>query len=117
MRMKTFLACLLVLSVSVEVSNAACYFELLKPVNPGDEIKGCYDSKGELHEFGSQWKTVDCFECSCSREGIDCCTIYSTPVGYDKEKCVSIFNKETCTYEVVEKNDHSKTCPVHEMVG
>ncbi|NXI68702.1 MSMB protein, partial [Anseranas semipalmata] len=77
----------------------------------------CRDSNGEMHEFDSQWKTADCLECSCSTDGISCCSIFATPTSYDKEKCVSIFNKETCAYEVVEKDDHSKVCPVYEWVG
>ncbi|NXT84222.1 MSMB protein, partial [Zapornia atra] len=77
----------------------------------------CRDSNGELHKFDSQWRDPDCNDCSCSRSGISCCTGYATPVGYDEEKCVSIFNKETCSYKVVEKDNHSKECPVHEWVG
>ncbi|NWX51170.1 MSMB protein, partial [Steatornis caripensis] len=76
----------------------------------------CRDSKGERHEFDSHWKTADCYDCSCSRDGIDCCLNVPTPVGYDEQKCVNIFTKETCTYKTVEKDDHSKECPVHEWV-
>ncbi|NXX17644.1 MSMB protein, partial [Podargus strigoides] len=77
----------------------------------------CRDSDGELHKFGSRWRDADCNDCSCDRKGIGCCSSYATPVGYEEEKCVSIFNKETCTYKVVEKDDHSKECPVHGWVG
>ncbi|NXG69963.1 MSMB protein, partial [Baryphthengus martii] len=77
----------------------------------------CRDSKGKPHVFGSEWKTDDCLDCSCSRGGISCCTSFATPADYDKEKCMSIFNKEICTYKVVEKNDHSKECPVKGWVG
>ncbi|KFO86883.1 Beta-microseminoprotein J1, partial [Buceros rhinoceros silvestris] len=77
----------------------------------------CSDSKGELHEFGSKWRTDDCLDCSCSKSGISCCTSYGTPVDYDTEKCIKIFNKETCTYKVVEKDDHSKECVVTGWVG
>ncbi|NXN74253.1 MSMB protein, partial [Himantopus himantopus] len=77
----------------------------------------CRDLNGEGHEFGSSWRTTDCNDCSCSRGGIRCCTSFAKPVGYDTEKCVSIFNKDTCTYKVVEKDDHSKECPVHGWVG
>ncbi|XP_042674447.1 beta-microseminoprotein-like, partial [Centrocercus urophasianus] len=114
---KTFLACLLVLSVSVTASNAYCYFLPLNPVKRGDEIIGSYDKKGEPHEFNSHWKTEDCLECSCSKFGISCCTTYARPVNFDEEKCISIFNNTACVYEVVEKADHSKTCEVHEWVG
>ncbi|NWU89979.1 MSMB protein, partial [Upupa epops] len=77
----------------------------------------CPDSKGELHEFGSSWRTEDCLDCSCSRNAMQCCTNFATPVGYDQEKCVKIFSKETCTYKVVEKENHSKECPVNAWVG
>ncbi|NXK89292.1 MSPJ protein, partial [Formicarius rufipectus] len=77
----------------------------------------CLDENGKLREFGSKWRTEDCNDCYSSRGGIECCSSYSTPVGYDKEKCVRIFNKKTCSYKVVEKNDHSKECPVHSWVG
>ncbi|XP_072196354.1 beta-microseminoprotein A1-like [Excalfactoria chinensis] len=115
--LKTFLACLLILSVSVTAANASCYFMPLKPVKRGDEIIGSYDMKGEPHEFGSHWKTEDCFECSCLESGISCCTSYGIPVNFDEEKCVSIFDNTACAYEVVEKADHSKKCEVHEWVG
>ncbi|KAM9612042.1 beta-microseminoprotein-like [Morphnus guianensis] len=114
---KTILACLLVLAISVPLSNAYCFFQPLKPETSDGEHAGCRDSKGELHEFDSHWRTDDCHDCSCSRDGIDCCSSFATPAGYDEEKCVSIFNKETCTYKVVEKDDHSKECPVHNWVG
>ncbi|NWW63640.1 MSPJ protein, partial [Ifrita kowaldi] len=77
----------------------------------------CLDDKGKVHEFDSRWRTDDCNDCACDRSGIRCCTSYVTPVDYDKEKCESIFNQETCSYEVVEKDDHSKECPVHSWVG
>ncbi|NXO97849.1 MSMB protein, partial [Certhia brachydactyla] len=91
----------------------------------------CLDEEGKVHEFDSSWRTEDCMDCSCSRTGIGCCTrrvqsssgvfplllCYMTPIDYDKEKCESIFNKETCSYKVVEKADHSKECPVHSWVG
>ncbi|XP_026707186.1 beta-microseminoprotein-like [Athene cunicularia] len=113
--MKTILACLLVLAVTLPLSNASCFIELLNSENSNTE--GCFDSKKELHKFGSKWRTEDCLDCHCSKDGIDCCTAFARPVGYDEEKCVNIFNKETCTYKTVEKDDHSKECPVHEWVG
>ncbi|NXN59655.1 MSMB protein, partial [Rynchops niger] len=77
----------------------------------------CLDSNGKVHEFSSKWRTEDCHDCSCYRDGIECCSSFATPVGYDSKKCVKIFNKETCTYKVVEKHDSSKECPVHGWVG
>ncbi|NXU55836.1 MSMB protein, partial [Turnix velox] len=77
----------------------------------------CLDSKGVVHEFGSKWKSGDCMNCSCDRSGIECCSSVAKPSIYDEEKCEELFNKETCTYKVVEKDDHSKECPVHGWVG
>ena len=34
------------------------------------------------------------------------------PMGYDKDKCQAVFNKETCTYTVLEKKDPLKNCTV-----
>ncbi|TEA39127.1 hypothetical protein DBR06_SOUSAS13510036, partial [Sousa chinensis] len=36
----------------------------------------------------------------------------AVPVDYDTNKCQIIFNKETCTYAVVEQEDPEKTCAV-----
>uniref|UniRef100_A0A8C2U8C1 Beta-microseminoprotein-like n=1 Tax=Coturnix japonica TaxID=93934 RepID=A0A8C2U8C1_COTJA len=114
---KTFLACLLVLSVSVTLSNASCYFQPIKPVKRGDEIIGkIYDMKGVPHEFNTHWKTEDCLDCSCYKSGISCCTSYAIPVNFDEEKCVRIFDNTACAYKVVEKADHSKKCEVYASV-
>ncbi|XP_075362711.1 beta-microseminoprotein [Mycteria americana] len=114
--LKTILACLLVLAISVTLSNAQCFFQPLEASMFDGEIAGCRISDGELHEFGSTWRNEDCYNCICSTSGISCCSSYARPVGYSEE-CVSIFNKEICAYEVVEKADHSKACAVHEWVG
>nr|XP_009505894.1 PREDICTED: beta-microseminoprotein-like [Phalacrocorax carbo] len=108
---KTILACLLVLAISVTLSRAQCFFQPMKP----DE--GCRDSDGVLRKFGSSWRNADCYDCSCSRDGIDCCASFGTPVGFDEKKCEKIFNKETCTYKVVEKDDPSKECPFNAVVA
>ncbi|XP_054062026.1 beta-microseminoprotein-like [Rissa tridactyla] len=115
--MKTILACLLVLAISVTLSNGYCFRESLRPGISGGVIVGCLDSNGKVHEFSSKWRTEDCHDCSCYRDGIQCCSSFATPVGYDEKKCVKIFDKETCTYKVVEKHDSSKECPVHGWVG
>ncbi|XP_009076418.1 PREDICTED: beta-microseminoprotein J1-like [Acanthisitta chloris] len=113
---KTILACLLVLAISVPLSDASCFLEPFKPGMSDGKVVGCLDSEGVVHKFDSKWRK-NCDDCSCSKQGIGCCTSYMRPVDYDTEKCVSIFNEETCSYEVVEKNDHSKECPVHSWVG
>ncbi|NXA34584.1 MSMB protein, partial [Eudromia elegans] len=77
----------------------------------------CTDSKGNLHEFGSRWRTKNCLDCSCNKDGMSCCSSYVTPHGFDEEKCEPIFQKLTCSYKVVEKADHTKECPVPVWVG
>lgn len=37
-------------------------------------------------------------------------------MGYDRDKCQAVFNKETCTYTVLEKENPSKTCAVEAWV-
>ncbi|XP_058697915.1 beta-microseminoprotein-like [Poecile atricapillus] len=115
--MNTIVACLLALAISMPLSDASCALMPFKPGMSNGVVVGCLDEEGKVHEFGSRWRTENCNDCSCSRGGIDCCTSYMRPVDYDEEKCESIFNKDTCSYKVVEKDDHSKECPVHSWVG
>uniref|UniRef100_W5MT35 Beta-microseminoprotein n=1 Tax=Lepisosteus oculatus TaxID=7918 RepID=W5MT35_LEPOC len=75
----------------------------------------CNDTNGVLHEFGSEWKTADCFKCSCTEYGIDCCSIILTPVK-TPPKCEMIVNKKDCTWKLVLKNDHSKECSVGSLL-
>ncbi|OCT71848.1 hypothetical protein XELAEV_18034825mg [Xenopus laevis] len=81
------------------------------------KIKGC-KYKGKLHRLGSTFRTKDCMDCSCGLDGsMECCQSYKTPVQYDKEKCTAVFNKKTCSYQVVEKKNRSRECDVFAMVG
>ncbi|XP_057885397.1 beta-microseminoprotein-like [Melospiza georgiana] len=116
-RMNTILACLLALAISMPLSDASCFYMPFKPGMSNGVVVGCLDGEGKVHEFDSRWRTEDCNDCSCSKTGIGCCTSYMTPVGYDEDKCERIFSKDTCSYKVVEKDDHSKECPVHSWVG
>uniref|UniRef100_A0A8C6ZQK3 Beta-microseminoprotein-like n=1 Tax=Nothoprocta perdicaria TaxID=30464 RepID=A0A8C6ZQK3_NOTPE len=109
---KTFLAFLFILVTCVTISDAFCLFEPLTAGKPG-----CIDSKGTLHQFGSHWRAENCLDCSCGKDGTSCCSSYATPVDFDEEKCESIFDKQTCSYKVVEKADHKKECPVFTWVG
>ncbi|XP_019357654.1 PREDICTED: beta-microseminoprotein-like [Gavialis gangeticus] len=111
---KRFLVCIFLLVLSVSLCNAACYFTLLEP---GAPTPGCVDKNGKLHGFNTQWKSEDCLACSCSEDGMECCDIAFRPVDYDEEKCESIFNKDTCSYKVVEKNNPSIECEFHGVVG
>nr|XP_015202065.1 PREDICTED: beta-microseminoprotein-like [Lepisosteus oculatus] len=89
--------------------NGYCTFEPLIIEDIYNLPTGCNDTNGVLHEFGSEWKTADCFKCSCTEYGIDCCSIILTPVK-TPPKCEMIVNKKDCTWKLVLKNDHSKEC-------
>ncbi|NWV75834.1 MSMB protein, partial [Dasyornis broadbenti] len=65
---------------------------------------------GKLYPFGVIERTEDCYRCSCSRPAMECCSLFHTPVTYDKEKCKIITNKKQGNSDVVEKNDSSKEC-------
>uniref|UniRef100_A0A8C8RNJ1 Beta-microseminoprotein n=1 Tax=Pelusios castaneus TaxID=367368 RepID=A0A8C8RNJ1_9SAUR len=80
-------------------------------------LLGCVDKNGTLHKFNTEWRTKDCYRCSCTKEHMECCSLVATPTVYDKEKCKRIFHKEICRYTVVEKADPSKHCKVHGWVG
>nr|XP_006118216.1 beta-microseminoprotein-like [Pelodiscus sinensis] len=110
--MKCLLGFLLALGLWVTLCDAYCYFRLN---DPATFTKGCLDD-GELHKFDSTWIS-NCHRCYCSQNGIRCCSVFHSPREFDEEKCESIFSKETCTFTVVEKADHSKTCIVQGWAG
>ncbi|NWJ04905.1 MSMB protein, partial [Crypturellus undulatus] len=72
--------------------------------------------RGKLYPFGRIERTQDCLSCNCNQDEINCCSLYHTPVNYDKEKCEVVFNKITCNYDVVEKDNPSKECFVYSRV-
>ncbi|NWU89980.1 MSMB protein, partial [Upupa epops] len=69
--------------------------------------------KGKLYPFGEIERTEDCFRCSCSKQEINCCSLFQKPLRYDKENCEVVFNKQSCNYDVVQKSDPSKECFVY----
>ncbi|XP_053547859.1 beta-microseminoprotein [Bombina bombina] len=110
--MKCLLSMCFAIGILVTVCDAACFSTL--PIHGGPE--GCM-YKRKYHEPGSTWRTKNCLDCSCSNYGeYHCCDVSGRPVNYDKEKCIALFNKATCIYTVVHKDDRSKTC-AHAMVG
>ncbi|XP_054238590.1 beta-microseminoprotein-like isoform X2 [Indicator indicator] len=111
--MKGFLAFLVVMGIVVTLGDAYCFSEAYKP---GQATKGCFID-GKLYPFGEIERTENCHRCSCSQTRLSCCTLFHTPIGYDKENCDAVFNKETCDYDVVQKNDPSKECSVYSRVG
>ncbi|NXL69289.1 MSMB protein, partial [Leptocoma aspasia] len=71
---------------------------------------------GKFYPYGPIERIENCYSCSCSEGGMSCCSLYNTPVDYDKEKCKLIFNKKSCDYDVVQKDDPSKHCLVYSRV-
>ncbi|XP_009676180.1 beta-microseminoprotein isoform X2 [Struthio camelus] len=111
--MKGFLAFLLATSIIVALGDAYCFQKINRP---GESDEGCI-LDGKLYPFGEISRTENCYRCSCSRDAMRCCTLFHTPVGYNKEKCKVVFNKESCNYDVVQKDDPSKECFVYSRVG
>ncbi|NXH92459.1 MSMB protein, partial [Edolisoma coerulescens] len=76
---------------------------------------GCM-RKGKLYPFGLIERTEDCYRCTCSQTKMECCSLFGTPVAYDKKKCKVIFNRKRCDYDVVQKDDPSKECFAYSRV-
>ncbi|XP_061261686.1 beta-microseminoprotein isoform X2 [Bos javanicus] len=122
--MNALLFSFVVLATFVTLCNAQCYFIPNESSasngdlpDPGIEARspalaGCKDLSGVTHELKSDWKTENCESCHCSNDGIECCNTAAIPMGYDRDKCQAVFNKETCTYTVLEKKDPLKNCTV-----
>ncbi|XP_075614494.1 beta-microseminoprotein isoform X2 [Balearica regulorum gibbericeps] len=111
--MKFFLAFLAAMGIIVTLGDAYCFSKINKP---GEADKGCI-LDGKLYPFGDIARTHNCFRCSCSQDAMRCCSLFHTPIGFDKVNCKVVFNKESCDYDVVQKSDPSKECPVFSRVG
>ncbi|XP_010338908.1 beta-microseminoprotein E1 [Saimiri boliviensis] len=109
--MNVLLGGLLIFATFVTLCNGSCYV-IRHKLAPGETIKECTDLKGNKHPLDSRWRTEDCELCACRDIEISCCSLVSTPVGYDRHNCRKIFNKETCKISVVEKKDPNRPCGV-----
>ncbi|XP_054428334.1 beta-microseminoprotein isoform X2 [Pteronotus mesoamericanus] len=107
--MNALLGTFIILANFVTLCNAQCYV-IPNTNNPGDLFNECKDLSGVTHPLNSKWKTKDCVECSCGQDGINCCNIVAVPASYDTSKCRKIFNKDTCSFTVVERKNPGKTC-------
>uniref|UniRef100_A0A8C3QIH5 Beta-microseminoprotein n=1 Tax=Cyanoderma ruficeps TaxID=181631 RepID=A0A8C3QIH5_9PASS len=111
--MKSFLTVLVAMGIIVTLSDAYCWRKIHKP---GEAKDGC-TVNGKLYPLGHIERTEDCYTCDCNEAGMECCSLFHTPVAYDKKKCKVVFNKERCDYDVVQKKDPSKMCSVYARVG
>nr|XP_033799612.1 beta-microseminoprotein [Geotrypetes seraphini] len=84
-----------------------------KPIVPTE----CVETDRTRRDFDTKWKK-DCMDCSCSKDAyITCCFNIPNPVGYDKENCESIFNKDSCSFTVVKKDNPKEHCKVTSYIG
>ncbi|KAJ1142970.1 hypothetical protein NDU88_009282 [Pleurodeles waltl] len=110
--MKYLLGFSLLLIVSDLGCDAACYGHRLH-----SDAKGCLID-GKLRPFGSTTRTKQCMSCTCSSSsGIECCSLYVTPVKYDKENCKTFLDYKSCVTRVVRNDDPNVECPVFAAVG
>ncbi|XP_061083593.1 uncharacterized protein LOC133118016 [Conger conger] len=92
------------------ICNASCSFQQLVLTDPMHPPQGCLDEEGKLHVFGSEW-VKDCQECSCSQEGLSCCSMIMIPS--DEElppDCEILVDKTKCSTKLVLKSDKTKEC-------
>ncbi|XP_066205454.1 beta-microseminoprotein [Saccopteryx leptura] len=109
--MNALLGSLMVLVTFMTLCNAQCTY-LSKTKILGDLSDDCQDLQGVTHPLNSKWRTDNCEECSCKQDGIYCCNTFPIPMVYDEIKCQKIFNKETCSFTVVERNNPENSCKV-----
>ncbi|TRZ24028.1 hypothetical protein HGM15179_003080 [Zosterops borbonicus] len=101
------------MAITVTLGDAYCWSKMYKP---GEAKDGCM-LNGKLYPFGNIERTDDCYSCGCSERLMECCSLFHMPIAYDNKKCKVVFNKERCDYDVVQKKDPSKMCPVYARVG
>nr|XP_041573020.1 beta-microseminoprotein-like [Taeniopygia guttata] len=104
--MKSFLAFLVAMGITVTLSDADCDASLRKP---GWPYRGCLRD-GKVYPFGHIERTEDCYTCNCHERGMECCSLSFRIIFYDKNECKLLFRKERCNYDVVQKDDPSKPC-------
>ncbi|XP_078499230.1 beta-microseminoprotein-like [Lissotriton helveticus] len=109
--MKYLLGFSLLLIISDLGCDAACYGEYVQP-----GVQGCF-IEGKLRPFGSTTRTKNCMSCSCSSSGSKCCSLYVTPVKYDRKNCRTFLDYKACETRVVRKDDPTVECEVQAAVG
>nr|XP_004174847.4 beta-microseminoprotein [Taeniopygia guttata] len=104
--MKSFLAFLVAMGITVTLSDAGCKASLREP---GWPYRGCMRN-GKVYPLGYIERTEDCFHCYCDESGMECCSLSFKTIFYKKNECKLLFNKERCDYDVVQKDDPSTPC-------
>ncbi|XP_032653299.1 beta-microseminoprotein-like isoform X3 [Chelonoidis abingdonii] len=106
---KFLLFLFLILLTLGSLCTAQCY---MRPPNK----YGCVE-KRKLYHFGVVWKTKDCFRCECQPRAMICCSLVFRPTNYDRENCIALFHKKSCSMRVVWKSDPQEPCNVFAGVG
>nr|XP_020850336.1 beta-microseminoprotein-like isoform X2 [Phascolarctos cinereus] len=104
--MKCFLGFCLSCSLFISWCQAQCYIvatkgtsEAVRKIRRKNPILGtwtewhreCKALDGVMHPFRSEWITKNCYKCQCNEDRIQCC------------------NVATCTYEIWNKEDPTKS--------
>uniref|UniRef100_A0A5F8HIP3 Beta-microseminoprotein n=2 Tax=Monodelphis domestica TaxID=13616 RepID=A0A5F8HIP3_MONDO len=112
----SILGVLLTWTIVMTSCDAYCYVSPLR-VSLGSQPEGCKDLQGVLRSLKTQWKNNACEICDCSYDGITCCSLVMTPIGYDENNCNAVFDPETCTHIAVQKENPLKPCEVPIYIG
>uniref|UniRef100_UPI00358E2688 beta-microseminoprotein-like n=1 Tax=Myxine glutinosa TaxID=7769 RepID=UPI00358E2688 len=110
--MKVLLPLNLLLLGFLTSCNGYCWMDSLKIINGA----GMCEMLGLTYPIGSNWHSEDCMDCSCSKDGLGCCSMYTTPQKFPPE-CEAVFDKENCRYVVHVKGNPKITCPAFAGVG
>ncbi|XP_066456689.1 myb-like protein X isoform X1 [Eleutherodactylus coqui] len=111
--MTLIVAVVVALGLCVTSCYSDCSMQRNQMVPRGTKQTGCW-KHGSMHPYFSKWKTTDCQECTCYKQGVECCSDDSVAIGYNPKICIAI--KEDCVTKVVRKKDHSIKCP-HKMIA
>ncbi|XP_063089703.1 beta-microseminoprotein-like [Cavia porcellus] len=105
---KALLGSLLVLATFVTVCRGYCYVLPLVQDEGGSRV--CRDLDGTTHPINSTWMAWNCSKCICYKNKLECCTLISIPLQYDKSKCHPNFHTNDCTITVIQTWDQPKPC-------
>ncbi|KAG7258737.1 hypothetical protein CRUP_018137 [Coryphaenoides rupestris] len=96
----------------IALSHCDCFFEELVLKDLNNPPTACVDKDGGRHAFGSEW-VKDCYECSCTQNGMSCCSIVpSLGMMEIPNGCELVVNKKGCSAKLVLKADKTKECPI-----
>ncbi|KAG7462528.1 hypothetical protein MATL_G00185820 [Megalops atlanticus] len=95
----------------VALCHAHCFRKQLEITDINKPPRSCKDDDGVMHRFGDAW-VKDCFRCSCSLDGIRCCSMIAGLVVPPPE-CEVVIDEKQCTMKMVMKADKTKECDIN----